>query len=235
MNSIIKIITMLFLISVGASAFDYSGTWINSSSNNLVPKIIVKRDGTIRAFGKCTPNDCDWGVTNYTKVKNGILASWKSGNFGHKVLLLQPVRNDRIRVVLKSLYCDNRPDKLKVLFFKKVPAVSDPSVKFIGRWVNENPNTRGVTRFNIFKNNGQLYVHVWGKCTPQDCDWGSARANLNGNDLKVFWNEDFVNREMTIKGVSYANGRFNRLQMKTVNVYNDNRGRRTDVEYFQRN
>jgi hypothetical protein len=30
----------------------------------------------------------------------------------------------------------------------------------------------------VRQDNGQLIVHVWGKCHPNDCDWGEASAQV---------------------------------------------------------
>ena len=234
MKRLVKVVFILLGLTFSVSAFDYSGTWYNATSSDTIPKFIVKQDGTIRGFGKCHPTDCDWGSTYYTKVRNGILASWKS-NTGHKVLLIQPVGTNRVRVVAKYLYCDNRADKVKTFFFKKRLPVVDNSLKFIGNWSNENPNTRGITKVQIFKSNGKVYVHIWGKCHPADCDWGSKEGFFTDRLLRVNWNQGFVNREIIIKGVGYAGGKYNRIQIKTISRYNDNRGTRTDVEYLQRN
>ncbi len=53
-------------------------------------------------------------------------------------------------------------------------AVSD----FTGRWKNADPATRGISQLNIHADGGQLIVRAWGKCHPNDCDWGEQAAQL---------------------------------------------------------
>ncbi|WP_119674853.1 hypothetical protein [Deinococcus sp. RM] len=44
-----------------------------------------------------------------------------------------------------------------------------------GTWVNSNVTTSGITRVNVTRSaGGQMTVQVFGRCHPNDCDWGSA-------------------------------------------------------------
>ena len=45
-----------------------------------------------------------------------------------------------------------------------------------GNWQNVDPNTRGITTLIIDGNPNNLRMHAWGKCHPQDCDWGEVDA-----------------------------------------------------------
>jgi hypothetical protein len=40
-----------------------------------------------------------------------------------------------------------------------------------GTWINNDKNTKGITKI-IISNNGKK-IRVYGKCSPTDCDWGS--------------------------------------------------------------
>ena len=80
-----------------------------------------------------------------------------------------------------------------------------------GKWRNADPNTRGLTRANlrfICQDqilNGQPYppgppwfVHLWGACSPQDCDWGEVGAeNVRVGDrtfVRAIYNQGFARR-----------------------------------------
>src|SRR5690242_12878974 len=49
---------------------------------------------------------------------------------------------------------------------------------FIGAWTNADPNTAGITRV-VIKHAGphQVSVHVFGRCHPNDCDWGTVQGH----------------------------------------------------------
>ncbi|MBI3139909.1 MAG: hypothetical protein HYZ15_15130 [Sphingobacteriales bacterium] len=50
---------------------DISGTWINTdASTRGITKLIVTNNKTIQGFGKCSPQDCDWGNTPLTDMGN---------------------------------------------------------------------------------------------------------------------------------------------------------------------
>ncbi len=55
--------------------------------------------------------------------------------------------------------------------------------QFSGRWTNTDANTRGITTQEIRVTGSNVTVHAWGKCTPQDCDWGQVGAYAYGPDV----------------------------------------------------
>lgn len=66
--------------------------------------------------------------------------------------------------------------------------------QFLGKWKNVNPNTRGLTTLEITMQGANVFVHAWGQCEPQDCDWqkiqgyayaNNVSANLLGTALAV--------------------------------------------------
>jgi hypothetical protein len=236
MRGLFKGMFVLFFLTIGAFAYNFNGVWKNSGGNRGVAKIVVKSSGLMKAYGYCVPSACDWGNRRYTRVKSGLLASWRQSGIGHKVILIEPINANKIKATVKYLYCDGRADKTRVDYFKRVraSAVVDLRDRFRGNWVRSNPNSRALTKGKIFKRGSGIYVHLWGSCYPQDCDWGSIPARVSGNKLKLVWEKGFVRRVMTIKGLNYANGRFNKLRIKTINYYNDSRGVRTRVEYMRR-
>ena len=92
-----------------------------------------------------------------------------------------------------------------------------------GHWTNIDPGTRGITRIDVgFSCNDQVLcgvdsngnvtcstpgppykLHLWGKCSPSDCDWGA----VDGNDRWVgstkwvysFYDHGFAQRYVYIK------------------------------------
>jgi hypothetical protein len=48
---------------------DISGTWVNTDANTSgITKLIITGNNTIQGFGRCSPQDCDWGKTGLTML-----------------------------------------------------------------------------------------------------------------------------------------------------------------------
>jgi hypothetical protein len=47
---------------------------------------------------------------------------------------------------------------------------------YLGDWRNPDPQTLNVTRASLQNQDSSLQLHVWGKCIPTDCDWGTTNA-----------------------------------------------------------
>jgi hypothetical protein len=111
---------------------------------------------------------------------------------------------------------------------------------FVGNWQNVDHNTRGVTRLVIHKS--PLKVHAWGKCHPQDCDWGevdgyayapnvSASVETSAEAVTAVFTTGFSNTLMVLR----ADGA-NRLKAEVYTRFTDNSNRSnyTDTYIFQR-
>ncbi len=58
-----------------------------------------------------------------------------------------------------------------------VPGAADAAIRdFTGTWRNVDSDTRNLTRLEIRRNGGRVFVHVYGACSPTDCDNGEHRA-----------------------------------------------------------
>lgn len=61
---------------------------------------------------------------------------------------------------------------------------------FIAGWRNEDLSSGGITRTDIRIDSNTLFVHMWGKCSPDDCDWGELSTDVSdANDgvLDLTW------------------------------------------------
>ena len=47
--------------------------------------------------------------------------------------------------------------------------------EFIGSWRNLDPDTESITKVQIRMENNEIFIHMWGKCHPEDCDWGEEK------------------------------------------------------------
>jgi hypothetical protein len=51
---------------------------------------------------------------------------------------------------------------------------------FAGDWLNTDTAASGMTRLSVIQSGGGLQVRGFGKCEPDDCDWGLTPLNLLG-------------------------------------------------------
>lgn len=89
-----------------------------------------------------------------------------------------------------------------------------------GDWVNTDPNTRSLTRVKVrFVCQDQIlngqpyppgppwYVHVFGKCSPTDCDWGEVGARkLSSGHIYAVYDHGFAKRYVYAKMSQYRPG-----------------------------
>jgi hypothetical protein len=47
-----------------------------------------------------------------------------------------------------------------------------------GTWGNPDKATGGITKMVISKSGSNYVIQAWGKCSPNDCDWGKANLHL---------------------------------------------------------
>ncbi|RXK88548.1 hypothetical protein EST62_02600 [Chlorobaculum sp. 24CR] len=54
-----------------------------------------------------------------------------------------------------------------------------------GKWENTDSGARGITTLVIDGNARNLTMHAWGKCHPNDCDWGEVAAYPYAPDVSA--------------------------------------------------
>jgi hypothetical protein len=90
-----------------------------------------------------------------------------------------------------------------------------------GSWINENPDTGGVTRLVVRFDDHQQFVRAWGACHPADCDWGEVQCTLHGAGCKATWDHGFATTSMQLLPLQDG-----RLQAKYRFEFHDKSGRR---------
>ena len=71
---------------------------------------------------------------------------------------------------------------------------SHEAEKFVGFWVNENKDTLDITKIDITKAGNNILVNMWGKCEPDDCDWGITTTDVSDAEdgiLNLTWDQSF--------------------------------------------
>jgi hypothetical protein len=112
---------------------------------------------------------------------------------------------------------------------------------FVGTWINEDPDTRGITRLVI--SNGprrdELTIRAFGKAHPSDIDWGESLLHLYGTSV-----EDPNYQYATTIYEDRSSTRMLTLELEGTNVIrivrysrfpsSDSRHNFRQVEYFRR-
>lgn len=101
---------------------------------------------------------------------------------------------------------------------------------FLGQWDNTDPNTRGITRVEVFKKDGKMRVRAWGRCHPTECYWGESEANsiIDGEPfLHVLWMESF--KDETQKITIAPSGE---LKVESSCHFTDDSGRKDRTGYY---
>src|SRR5690606_13052166 len=90
-----------------------------------------------------------------------------------------------------------------------------------GLWINEDDQTRNITKCNIRYDNNQFHVQIWGACVPIDCEWGeraSYEVEKETNIFSLFWDQGFAERSFTFEMID------GRLKLTEKSEYKDNSG-----------
>jgi hypothetical protein len=88
-----------------------------------------------------------------------------------------------------------------------------------GNWRNADAATNSITRIQLrFVCQDQIlngqpyppgppwYVHVFGKCSPTDCDWGEVGAQRVGDFVYATYDQGFARRYVWAKMSAYRPG-----------------------------
>lgn len=109
------------------------------------------------------------------------------------------------------------------LLSSSLVVAADP---FVGKWVNTDEMTGGVTRLEVEKKGDGWAIQAWGKCHPTDCDWGKAPlhllADFGDTEMKyglAHWDAGFSEKHATLRADK------GELVVETYTVYKDKSGR----------
>ena len=130
--------TGIFTLQSNASAdiAQLKGTWINNNSQGLAELRIkgnLNRGIKIRAFGSCSPTNCDWGRAPAVPFTDSLKQRLKKAdhlmavfNQSHatKTVMVDLVNNDKIRVTtFTNFHASNRRDYRSIVSMKRKPVV----------------------------------------------------------------------------------------------------------------
>lgn len=102
---------------------------------------------------------------------------------------------------------------------------------FRGIWVNTDRNTRGISRIFIRPRSRGVTIRAFGKCMPDDCDWGRTRAvayadRVGGDErrdaraLTALYDKGFANTTLIIRLT-----RDGKMRVRSFTRFKDGSGR----------
>jgi TIR domain len=104
-----------------------------------------------------------------------------------------------------------------------IPAPAPVNSAYLGTWVNPASEGKdGINRLEISASgSNQLSVHAWGKCTPEDCDWGTQTATMDGQQATSNWNLPGTNKKGTRTAAVAIKPLGGELSVTVSNTYSD--------------
>ena len=116
-------------------------------------------------------------------------------------------------------------------FLLRVDVASAQTSELLGEWHNIDSSTPGLTKVVITENRSEVAVHAWGKCHPEDCDWGPVFGNVYGKTVR----DNLISAAHAISAMLQTNFSEtllivhlvgpNRLQVETMTRFTDGSGR----------
>lgn len=100
--------------------------------------------------------------------------------------------------------------------------------EFSGLWRNVDSATRDLTRISVRQSDNAFFVHVFGSCSPTDCDWGETSLSVAAEDTAerrvatAFYDQGFAEVRLTMVSAPGSNV----VEYTTFTHFKDGSGRR---------
>jgi len=108
---------------------------------------------------------------------------------------------------------------------------------FVGKWLEDDPYAKGLTRLEVFPSGGRLHVRVWGRgvCYPKECNWGKHILIQSGDSYITRWMQGSIDKTLKLNGlVKNSNGGFQMLRAKITNYVKTVPGPKIRNSYLRR-
>lgn len=107
---------------------------------------------------------------------------------------------------------------------------------FVGTWVNQDENTKGVTKLVIKRVTNGTTMQAFGSCTPSDCDWGAIPAEVYGPDVSsnAYTNANAISaifKKGFAETIVVLTRQGDRLEGEFLTRFTDGSGRASYVSY----
>ena len=222
------------------------GKWTAPGNGGITEIEITKSSGEydISAKGDCTPTDCDWGSTDLHALGTSVsddTPDYAFGNWDHgfkDTSITVEIRDNGLFVQVFNAFKDgsNRENYHDEYFLTKAGNINDVLYihghedvgdVLLGGWVNEDVDTRSLTKLRFSEEAGNVDAEAWASCSPTDCHWGTADTSLYGTSISddtysfatSYFDHGFAERFVT----SHVVG--GELKVETYTVFNDGSSR----------
>jgi hypothetical protein len=181
----------------------FVGTWTNVDPfTGGVTQIQITSDASghhIEAWGACVPTDCEWGKVDLDLLGTSVsdntpdyaIGQWDPG-FKDATITLEVMDGG----LIADLYNVYKDDSGRQNFHQRYRLTDSGDLMqvytlgdeqfgdmIIGGWVNEDPDTRGLTKLTVADAGANLEATAWGACTPTDCEWGAVPMHTIGTSI----------------------------------------------------
>ena len=163
----------------------YDGTWLNNdSSTSGVTELIVTNSGpigTVHAYGKCHPTDCDWNTRSNTVGPYSLNVLFDFGGGLTDNLTLQ-LSGSGLKVVNVG-----SASGTNTFLFHHASSAEVSAYHHDGTWANDDAYTNGIPQLVITNSGTTLTVHGYGACTPSWCDWNTRSGTFSADPFVILF------------------------------------------------
>jgi hypothetical protein len=223
-----SVAAILLLVACGGSNNAILGEWRAAN-----PGIVFEffQDGTVTLDQSGRTFTGEYKFIDSTNIRLDM-----QGDLGSQAFVLKDVSisGDELTLTLDGREftlsrANSNPQSSGSQIISGTPSAQKSSspVDFTGQWINQDKNTRGITRAEIRSIGNVIVVRMWGKCQPKDCDWGETDTTITDADdgtLSITWDFGFKTETQQL---NISSGK---LQVDGSVSYTDNSGR-TDRAY----
>jgi hypothetical protein len=110
-------------------------------------------------------------------------------------------------------------------------SVAAPVAALLGTWTNIQDHPNGITHVIFTTTPSGIAVHVFGACTPTDCDWGSVTIEGQTLPARAVYRFSFATKSLSIS----MHPQFpHLLQIVSGSQFTDNSGHKacSAIDYF---
>ena len=162
---------------------DISGTWLNTDANTSgITKLIVTNNNSIQGYGRCSPQDCDWGKTGMSAINADNYRAVFTWSFKTTTLTVKH-SGGQLQVTSFDRYKDGRTRTSNYTFRKDVAILYvKPAIYTINEVKLLYPTSGGTVNRNPQGPNKDMQIYLL-EGLAADVDFASPQeiSNININ------------------------------------------------------